>query len=149
MIPHGMQVPIPMRLVAYQRQTAIPHLLFTYFTFIELALFWKLVQVALNPKKKHFGDLLLVCYRTHALPISQIKHESVDHERTKGTRSSATTDGPRDMLRQSKSYQVLRDYRNKLYNKSTTNQSNGVKSVTADHTHTHIHLTALFPGLPG
>jgi len=50
------------------------------------------------------------------------------------------TGGPCDMLCQSKSCQQLHICRNKLFNKSSTNQSSGVKGL-------HTRLTALFPGL--
>jgi len=45
------------------------------------------------------------------------------------TRSSATADRPRDALCQSKSCQLQHNCRNKLYSKSTANQSNGVRGL--------------------
>jgi len=47
------------------------------------------------------------------------------------TRSSATEDGPRDALCQSKSCRLLDNfsYNITLYNKSTTNRSNGVAAI--------------------
>ena len=44
-------------------------------------------------------------------------------------RSSATADGPRDALCQSRSYQLLHNRRNKLYSESTTNRSNRVRGL--------------------
>ena len=44
--------------------------------------------------------------------------------------SSATVDGPRDTIYQSKSCQLLHNcIKNKLYNKSAVNRSNGVKTL--------------------
>jgi len=45
------------------------------------------------------------------------------------TRSSATADGPRDALRQSKSCQLLHSCRNKLHSKSTINWNNRVRAL--------------------
>jgi len=51
--------------------------------------------------------------------------ESITTTTTTTMRISATVDGPRNALCQSKSCQRLHNYSNRLYNKTATDRSNG------------------------
>ena len=68
--------------------------------------------------------------RLRGVIISGVTHSyigmSASHEQLQNTRSCASAEGPRDALCQSVSCQLLHNCNNKLYNKSTTNRSDGV-----------------------
>jgi len=64
-----------------------------------------------------------------ALPDSEVIVSAHYCGLTTRTSSAATADGPRDELAQSKSRQLLHNCKNKLYNESTTSQSNGVRAL--------------------
>jgi len=67
--------------------------------------------------------------RQAIIPAKTVRRRRTTTSRSIQTRSCATAEGPRDALCQSKSFQQLHDCKNKLYNISTANRSDGVRGL--------------------
>jgi len=83
-----------------------------------------------------FAVLLILCnHSSEILLLMQRFRDNLRNNqilscrRYNRTRSSAIMDCPLDALRQSKSYQLLHNCRNKMYNKSTTTRNSGVRAL--------------------